>query len=200
MEGMMRITILAMAIPIMIGGCVQQRQREAMEANQKAIQEDNAKYASAKNACATQYPNQHALKVDCFTESENHYWRPHYRYGDLLDLYQAQRKSIAVKADRGEVTLEDGAIQLAQLRSAWAEAELRRNNETAAINAQRALAGAAIMGSTAPTAPTAPYIPTPYVPNINVAPGNPLPPINPLPPPITTICQSVGGQFICNRQ
>jgi hypothetical protein len=79
---------------IVLGGCAgsPMRQRMDMEAQQKANAEVMQRANAARAACEAQYPNAHVKKVDCLTQAENTIFLPIYRYGDLLALFQAQRK------------------------------------------------------------------------------------------------------------
>ena len=77
--------------------------------------------------------------------------RPVYRYGDLLDLFQAQRKRLAVRIDLGEIKLDDAMVEYAQMRVALTEEERRRNNETAMMAAQVSLQQQAVNAQTAAT-------------------------------------------------
>jgi hypothetical protein len=90
-------------------------------AQQKANAEVAQRANVARLACENQFPNAHVKKVDCLTQAENTILRPVYRYGDLLDLFQAQRKRIAVKIDLGEIQLDDAMVEYAQTRVSLVE-------------------------------------------------------------------------------
>lgn len=66
-------------------------------------------------------------------------------HGDLVELFNAARSSLAVKADRGEITPEDMNLRLAELKTQLASEQQRRTAEQAAVSAQRAAAFGAIL-------------------------------------------------------
>jgi hypothetical protein len=74
--------------------------------------------------------------VDCLTQAENTIFLLIYRYGDLLALFQAQRKQLAVKTDLGEIQLDAAAVEYARMRVALTGEERRRDNEQREANAE----------------------------------------------------------------
>jgi hypothetical protein len=91
------------------------------------IGEAQHRYLAAKAECDTEYPHSLALRADCRTHEANTYIRPYYRYGDLMTFAQQQRKTLAVKADRHEITREDYDRQIAQSEREVSREEDRRN-------------------------------------------------------------------------
>jgi hypothetical protein len=80
-------------------------------------------------------------RADCNTAAENSTVRSHANDGDLLDVFQAQRRVLAGQVDRGEITREQANLQLAELKSVLRQQEIDRANNAAAVNAARGAVG-----------------------------------------------------------
>ena len=91
------------------------------------------RYLSAKARCVTSYPKTLVLQSDCRTQAANTYIRPYYRYGDLMTWAQEQRRVLAVKVDRHEMSRAAYDREIARSEREVAREEERRNasNHTA---------------------------------------------------------------------
>jgi choline dehydrogenase-like flavoprotein len=92
-------------------------------------------YLAAKASCVAEYPNSLVSQSDCRAQAANTYIRPFYKYGDLMTRAQEQRRELAIKADRREITRKTYDRQIAQLETAIAREEDRRNNSSAHASA-----------------------------------------------------------------
>jgi hypothetical protein len=130
---------LALAAPL--AACGNPRQAEFEKGKQL--------YAAAKAECIAQNPRSLAMQADCRTQAANTFVRPYYRYGDLMTLVQAQRKILAVKADRGEITTDEFDLQMAQVESSIAREENLRNLSERSVSAQESVGAAQALGAAA---------------------------------------------------
>jgi hypothetical protein len=87
-------------------------------------------YLAAKDRCVADYPNSLVLQSDCRTRAANIYIRPFYKYGDLMTRAQEQRRALAVKADRHEITRKTYDRQIARSEAMIAREEERRDKTT----------------------------------------------------------------------
>jgi hypothetical protein len=109
------VVLLAFAL----GGCGGSREVDSAAAKRN--------YLAAKDGCIAEYPNSLVAQSDCRTRAANRYIRPFYKYGDLMTRAQEQRRELAAKADRHEITRRTYDRQVAQSDSAIAREEDRRN-------------------------------------------------------------------------
>ncbi|MGD0430939.1 MAG: hypothetical protein ABSA58_07590 [Acetobacteraceae bacterium] len=84
-------------------------------------------YLAAKARCIATYPRSLVLQSDCRTQAANTYVRPYYRYGDLMTWAQEQRRALAVKADRHEMSRAAYDREIARSEREVAREEERRN-------------------------------------------------------------------------
>jgi outer membrane murein-binding lipoprotein Lpp len=56
---------------ILLGGCAEQRQREAVGAQQNAITDAGHRLNAARLACYAQFPDSNAQRADCKTNAED---------------------------------------------------------------------------------------------------------------------------------
>ena len=113
------------AIPILtlvLVGCGAPPQADLAEAQRR--------YIAAKAECDREYPRSLALQADCRTHAAHVYIRPYYRYGDLMDYAQNQRKVLAVKVDRHEISRANYDRQIALSEREVSREEDRRNRVT----------------------------------------------------------------------
>jgi hypothetical protein len=68
-----------------------------------------------------------------------------YPYMDLVDLIGAYRMALAVRVDKGEMSKEEGNLQLAELRTRIATEEHQRTTLSAQAQAQRTQAAGAFL-------------------------------------------------------
>jgi hypothetical protein len=86
-------------------------------------------YLAAKAACVTTYPRSLTAQADCRTHAANEFIRPYYRYGDLMTESQEARRSLAVAADRREITRKEYDRQVARAEQRVAREEQQRNDQ-----------------------------------------------------------------------
>src|ERR1700722_19314322 len=86
-------------------------------------------YLAAKAACVTAYPRSLTAQADCRTHAANEFIRPYYRYGDLMTESQEARRSLAVAADRHEITRKEYDRQVARAEQRGAREEQQRNDQ-----------------------------------------------------------------------
>jgi hypothetical protein len=137
----MKRLILASSCLIALTGCglAQQAQmRESMQKLQPAIEQ-----------CRSQYPSSRAQQSDCVTVAEDTYMRPYYRYGDLLSLMQTQRKVLAVAIDDGQMSVDQGNLQLAKAKAELTQQQFERDNAAGLVSAQQRAASAQMLGASA---------------------------------------------------
>lgn len=91
------------------------------------IAEAQHRYLTARAACDTEYPHSLEQRADCRTHAANAYVRPYYRYGDLMTFAQEERRALAVRVDRHEMTQADYDRQIARSEREVAREEDRRN-------------------------------------------------------------------------
>lgn len=108
-------------------------------AKNKELQE---KGDAAAADCRAQYPtgpkSNNVAQARCLDVVIDTYTKPVNPHGDLLELYKAKRMMIAGKMDRGEVSYEQGLVEIAQMRAeVIGEAQRRSNNATMASAAQQ---------------------------------------------------------------
>jgi choline dehydrogenase-like flavoprotein len=84
-------------------------------------------YLAAKDRCVAEYPNSLVTQSDCRTRAANTYIRPFYKYGDLMTRAQEQRRELAAKADRHEISRKTYDREIALSEAAVAREEDRRN-------------------------------------------------------------------------
>ena len=109
------------ALPVLtfaVVGCSPSPEADIAHAQQR--------YLAAKGSCVATYPKSFVLQADCRTQAANSYIRPYYRYGDLMTRAQDQRRALAVKVDRHEMS-----------RSAYERAIARSEREVAREEEQR---------------------------------------------------------------
>ena len=108
-----------LAVFLTLGGCGAPLEVDSQQARQR--------YLLAKERCVAAYPNSLVAQDDCRTEAANTYVRPFYRYGDLMTRAQEQRRELAVKVDRHEITRKTYDRLLARSEAAIAREEDGRN-------------------------------------------------------------------------
>jgi hypothetical protein len=91
------------------------------------IADAQQRYLAAKAKCVTAYPKLLVLQSDCRTQAANTYIRPYYRYGDLMTRAQEQRRALAVKVDRHEMSRAAYDREIARSEREVAKEEDRRN-------------------------------------------------------------------------
>ena len=84
-------------------------------------------YLTAKNECVARYPSSLTLQSDCRSQAANAYVRPTYKYGDLMTRAQEQRRALAMRADRHEITRGEYNREVARSEAAISREEDRRN-------------------------------------------------------------------------
>jgi hypothetical protein len=84
-------------------------------------------YLVAKNACIARYPREMAAQSDCRARAADSYIRPYYRYGDLMTRAQTQRRALAERADRREISTRDYERLVARSDAAISREEDQRN-------------------------------------------------------------------------
>jgi hypothetical protein len=112
-------TTSVMILAFALGGCGGSREIDSAAAKRN--------YLTAKDSCIAEYPNSLVSQSDCRTRAANTYIRPFYKYGDLMTRAQEQRRELAAKADRHEITRRTYDRQVAQSDAAIAREEDRRN-------------------------------------------------------------------------
>lgn len=197
----MRTTFAAiLATTIVLGGCAEQRQREAMEAQQKAITDAGQRLNAARLACNAQFPDSNAQKADCKTQAEDAIMGVYYPYGDLMTLFQAQRTAIAVRLDNHEISRDDANIQTAQAFSAMSQETRRRKNEEAMVAAQRQSANAEAVRAVAPLMMKPLMQPIPPMPGPQWQPvpvqQSPASTVQTVPQPLQMHCESLMEGFV----
>jgi hypothetical protein len=85
------------------------------------------RYLAAKSHCDREFADSLALRADCRTQAANAYIRPYYRYGDLMDYAQNQRRVLAVRADQHEITRATYNRLVAESEREVSREEDRRN-------------------------------------------------------------------------
>jgi hypothetical protein len=106
-------------LTVALGGCGGSREIDSATAKRN--------YLAAKDSCIAEYPNSLVSQSDCRARAANAYIRPFYKYGDLMTRAQEQRRELAAKADRHEITRRTYDRQVAQSEAAIAREEDRRN-------------------------------------------------------------------------
>jgi hypothetical protein len=91
------------------------------------LAEARHRYIVAKAECDRENSGSLSLRADCRTHAANAYIRPYYRYGDLMDFAQNQRKVLAVRADQHEISRADYEREIAQSEREVSREEDRRN-------------------------------------------------------------------------
>jgi len=85
------------------------------------------RYMAAKADCVASHPDRLVAQSDCRARAANSYIRPFYKYGDLMDRAQEQRRVLAGRADRHEISRASYEHQVAQSDAAISREEDRRN-------------------------------------------------------------------------
>ena len=148
-----------LAVVLVVSGCAAQRQAEA-----------EAAFAQCRAAIPAQVGS-YVARENCINAVSERYSSP----GDGASaLVRATRLSLAAKVDRGELSPEDAAAQLAAVA-------FQAQQQQAATNAARAAAAAQILSATRP-APPAPlgFYPVPANPGWSAS------------------CQTIGTQTYCS--
>jgi hypothetical protein len=113
---LIRTPVLAL---ILLWGCAEPTPRDAAMAKRM--------YLTAKNECVARYPSSLTLQSDCRSQAANAYIRPTYKYGDLMTRAQEQRRALAMRADRHEITRGEYNREVARSEAAISREEDRRN-------------------------------------------------------------------------
>jgi hypothetical protein len=95
----------------------------------KTIGDAQRDYLAAKTECVTTYPRNLTAQADCRTHAANAFIRPYYRYGDLMTESQEIRRSLAMQADRHEISRGEYDREIARSEQRVAHEEERRNRE-----------------------------------------------------------------------
>lgn len=106
-------------LALMLSGCGAPQPADFAEARQH--------YLTAKADCDRAYPHSLAALADCRSHAANVYIRPYYRYGDLMDYAQSQRKMLALEADRHEISRASYDHRIALSERVVSREEDRRN-------------------------------------------------------------------------
>jgi len=106
-------------LTLAVGGCGGSRDIDSASAKQN--------YLAAKDTCLAAYPTSLVAQSDCRTRGANRYIRPFYKYGDLMTRAQEQRRDLAAKADRHQISRKTYDRQIAQSEAAIAHEEDRRD-------------------------------------------------------------------------
>jgi hypothetical protein len=85
------------------------------------------RYMTAKADCTQRFRDSLVEQSDCRAKAANRYIRPFYKYGDLMTRAQEQRRVLAGKADRHEISRGTYEHQVAQSEAAISREEDRRN-------------------------------------------------------------------------
>jgi hypothetical protein len=115
----LRITVgILFALPLLLWGC-----------GEPSVDRATAKsrYLAAKNECIARYPDSLTEQSDCRTRAADRYIRPTYRYGDLMTRAQEQRRDLAERADRHEISRQAYNREVARSEAAISREEDRRN-------------------------------------------------------------------------
>jgi hypothetical protein len=83
-------------------------------------------YLAAKNECIARYKDSLTQQSDCRARAADLYIRPTYKYGDLMTRAQEQRRALAVRADRHEITRGEYERAVARSEAAVSREEDRR--------------------------------------------------------------------------
>lgn len=164
---MKRVTILSAtaAVALSLAGCAAQRQEEARVAVSKAVEECRAPYP----------PNTHFLdRANC--EAPTRRWAAQ-KTGvapDMVDLFLAKRAMISSRVDSGQITREQGNVEIASMN-------VEINQMIAQRNQANAMAMAAILA--AMPQPQVYQAPQPYA--------------MPVRAPVTTNCMRMGLSVNC---
>jgi hypothetical protein len=105
---------------VLVCGCTQSRPVDLATAKQD--------YLAAKSACIARYPDKLTEQSDCRAKAADTYIRPFYRYGDLMTRAQEQRRALAVRADRHEISRRQYNRDIARSDAEIAREEDRRNS------------------------------------------------------------------------
>jgi hypothetical protein len=114
-----RFAWISPVLPLLLWGCVEPPSINPAEAKHL--------YLAAKNECVARYPDSLTAQSDCRARAADYYIRPTYRYGDLMTRAQEQRRELAVKADRHEITRREYERAVARSEAAISHEEDRRN-------------------------------------------------------------------------
>lgn len=85
-------------------------------------------YLTAKAECVARFRNSLVAQSDCRARAADLYIRPFYKYGDLMDRAQSQRRALAAEADRHEISRSSYERDVARSEAAISREEDRRNN------------------------------------------------------------------------
>jgi|ERR1700722_7359093 len=104
-----------------------------------------AEFKQALDDCRTRFAV-HVPRAKCANAADDKYLRPTYRYGDLLDVLEAQRMAIATRLDSGALTQADADLEFAKAKSELVSQEKARANQEQMIQLQQA----AVLNSSLP--------------------------------------------------
>jgi hypothetical protein len=138
-------------------------------------------------ACQTDYAGQYGALADCLSVVETKYQPIHSQPADLLELFQAKRKVISDKVDKGLLTPDEGKLAEAQARTEVVEMQVRR--EAAQNPAPTYVSGPAVSGPTGASGPTS-------LDYFELARRALQPPLEP-PAAVNTTCTSTGPFLNC---
>jgi hypothetical protein len=93
------------------------------------IAEAQRHYLTAKARCVAEYPRSLVAQSDCRTRAANAYIRPYYRYGDLMNQAQEERRALAMRVDVHQLSRRTFDRDVAQYERTIAREEDRRNKE-----------------------------------------------------------------------
>jgi hypothetical protein len=85
------------------------------------------RYLTARDECATRFRNSLVAQSDCRARAANLYIRPFYKYSDLMNRAQSQRRALAEEADDHHITRSSYERQVARSEAAISREEDRRN-------------------------------------------------------------------------
>jgi chromosome segregation ATPase len=124
-----KINVVAvLAIAAFTAGCAPTGPTPAQLAERAAFQDE-------MKACQEK-PVTHTARARCSNEVENHYLRPHNPNGDLLDVLQTTRLSLAEKVDENQMSLTDAQLEFAKTRAELVSIEKTRTNQERMLQIQ----------------------------------------------------------------
>lgn len=84
------------------------------------------RYLTAKADCVAHFRSSLVAQSDCRSRAADLYIRPFYKYGDLMDRAQSQRRALAALADRHEISRPSYEREVARSEAAISREEDRR--------------------------------------------------------------------------
>lgn len=123
-----------LVLPLVLSGCGLAQRAEYASAHEQLT--------AAKAACKAAHSNSLADESDCQSAAEHAIEPPFVQNGDLLTLMQPQRKLLALRVDRGDMSRGGADVQLAQAIAEIRNEELARANASCAVAAQQSAASA----------------------------------------------------------